>query len=49
MSRLEKMKERYDDIVIPAELNERIQQEIMKSRKQQAQKHAVGQDRKSVV
>ena len=43
MSRLEKMKERYDDIVIPAELNERIQQEIMKSRKQQAQKHAVGQ------
>ena len=43
MGRLEKMKERYDDIVIPAELNERIQQEIMKSRKQQAKKHTVGQ------
>ena len=43
MGRLEKMKERYDDIVIPAELNERIQQEIMKSRKQQAEKHTVGQ------
>lgn len=37
MSRLEKMKERYDNIVIPAELNVRIQQEIMKSRKQQGQ------------
>ena len=43
MGRLEQMKERYDDIVIPAELNDRIQQEIMKSRKQQAEKHTVGQ------
>lgn len=43
MGRLEKMKEKYDDIVIPAELNERIHQEIMKSRKQQAEKNTVGQ------
>lgn len=43
MGSLETMKERYDDIVIPAELNERIQQEIMKSRKQQAEKNAVRQ------
>lgn len=43
MGKLEKIKERYDDIVIPAELNERIQQEIMKSRKQQAEKNTVGQ------
>lgn len=43
MSRLEKMKERYDDIVIPAELNVRIQQEIMKSRKQQAAKNTISQ------
>jgi len=35
MGRLEEMKERYDNIVIPAELNVRIQQEISKSRKQQ--------------
>ncbi len=38
MSKLEKMKERYDEIVIPAELNARVQQEIMKSRRQQAEK-----------
>lgn len=43
MSRLEKMKERYDNIVIPAELNVRIEQEIMKSRKQQAEKSITGQ------
>lgn len=43
MGRLEKMKERYDDIVIPAELNVRIQQEIMKSRKQQEEKNMAGQ------
>jgi len=43
MGRLEKMKERYDDIVIPAELNVRIQQEVMKSRKQQAEKSITGQ------
>lgn len=42
MSRLEEMKERYDDIVIPAELNVRIQQEITKSRKQQAEKNNAG-------
>lgn len=42
MSRLEEMKERYDDIVIPAELNGRIQQEITKSRKQQAEKNNAG-------
>ena len=39
MGRLEEMKERYDNIVIPAELNVRIQQEISKSRKQQAKKN----------
>lgn len=39
MGRLEKMKERYDEIVIPEELNVRIGQEIMKSRKQQAEKN----------
>lgn len=43
MRRLEKMKEKYDDIVIPAELNDRIQQEIMKSRKQQAVKSMTDQ------
>lgn len=42
MGRLEEMKERYDEIVIPAELNERIQQEIEKSRRMQAEKHRVG-------
>ncbi|MCI8510788.1 MAG: DUF3298 and DUF4163 domain-containing protein [Lachnospiraceae bacterium] len=43
MGRLEKMKEKYDEIVIPAELNVRIQQEIMKSRKRQADKNIAGQ------
>lgn len=43
MGRLEKMKERYDEIVIPEELNVRIQQEIMKSRIQQAEKNSTGQ------
>lgn len=38
MGKLEKMKEKYDEIFIPEELNIRIQQEIMKSRKQQAKK-----------
>lgn len=38
MCKLEKMKERYDEIVIPEELNIRVQQEILKSRKQQAEK-----------
>lgn len=35
MGNLEKMKERYDQIFIPEELNIRVQQEIQKSRKQQ--------------
>lgn len=43
MSRLEKMKERYDEIVIPKELNGRIQQEIIKSRRQQTEKKSAGQ------
>ncbi len=43
MGRLEEMKERYDNIVIPAELNVRIQQEISKSRKQQAKKNNTSQ------
>lgn len=38
MGRLEKMKERYNEIVIPEELNIRVQQEIMKSQRQQAKK-----------
>ena len=43
MGRLEKMKKSYDDIVIPEELHIRIQQEIVKSRKQQAEKNIAGQ------
>lgn len=43
MGGLEKMKERYDEIVIPDELNVRIQKEIMKSRKQKAEKKSTGQ------
>lgn len=39
MGRLEEMKERYEQIVIPEELSVRVQQEIMKSRKQQAEKN----------
>ena len=35
MGKLEKMKENYGQIVIPEELNIRVQQEIQKSRKQQ--------------
>lgn len=38
MGRLEKMKERYDDIVIPAELDVRVRQEITKSRRRQEEK-----------
>ena len=34
MSRLEKMKENYNQIPIPKELNVRIQQEIQKSQRQ---------------
>ncbi len=46
MDRLEKMKERYDEIVIPEELNVRIQQEIMKSRRQQEEKDRVWKRRR---
>lgn len=42
MSKLEKMKERYDNIPIPEELTVRIQHEIMESRKQQAEKNSAG-------
>ena len=35
MGKLEEMKERYDQIMIPEELNIRIQQEIEKSRRRQ--------------
>ena len=42
MGRLEKMKESYDQITIPEELNDRIQQEIMKSRRQQAERNSDG-------
>lgn len=38
MGKLEAMKERYDQIIIPEELNIRIQQEIQKSRRQQEEK-----------
>ena len=42
MHKLETMKERYDQIIIPEELNIRIQQEIEKSRKQQEEKRGAG-------
>lgn len=42
MSKLEIMKERYDNIVIPEELNVRVQQEIQKSRKQQKENGRAG-------
>lgn len=42
MRKLETMKERYDQIIIPEELNIRIQQEIEKSRKQQEEKRGAG-------
>lgn len=38
MGRLEEMKERYDNIAIPEELHARVQQEIIKSRRQQEEK-----------
>lgn len=43
MDRIKKLKERYDEIIIPEELNVRIQQEILKSRMQQREKNRVGQ------
>ena len=42
MGKLDTMKERYDQTTIPEELNFRIQQEIEKSRKQQAEKRWAG-------
>lgn len=42
MGKLDTMKERYDQITIPEELNLRIQQEIQKSRKQQEEKRGAG-------
>lgn len=46
MSKLETMKERYDQIKIPEKLNMRIEQEIEKSRKQQEEKRRVGRSRR---
>lgn len=43
MSRLEKMKENYNQIPIPKELNVRIQQEIQKSQKQWEEKRKASQ------
>lgn len=45
MRKLEIMKESYDQIIIPGELNIRIQQEIDKSRKQQEEKRRAGSSR----
>ncbi len=42
MSKLEAMKERYDQIIIPEELNIRIEQEIQKSRQRQGEKKRCG-------
>lgn len=46
MGKLDEMKERYDQTAIPEELNFRIQQEIEKSRKQQAEKRGTGRSRR---
>lgn len=46
MGKLDTMKERYDQITIPEELNFRIQQEIQKSRKQQEEKNRAGRIRR---
>lgn len=43
MGKLEKMKEIYNDTTIPEELNDRVQQEIAKSRRQQAAQNSGGQ------
>lgn len=43
MSKLDKMKEQYDKIFIPEELDVRVRQEIMKSRKRQAEENSTGQ------
>lgn len=42
MSKLDRMKERYDQTAIPEELNFRIQREIQKSREQQEEKRGAG-------
>lgn len=46
MEKLETMKERYDQIAIPEELNVRIQQEIQKSRKRQVEKRRADSSRR---
>lgn len=46
MGKLDIMKERYDQITIPEELNFRIQQEIQKSGKQQEEKRGAGRSRR---
>ncbi len=46
MGKLDTMKERYDQITIPEELNIRIRQEIQKSRKQQEEKRGTGRSRR---
>lgn len=46
MGKLDIMKERYDQTIIPAELSLRIQQEIQNSRKQQEEKRGVGRSRR---
>lgn len=46
MGKLEKLKEEYDNIPIPAELSVRIQQEIEKSKKREAEKNRAGNRRR---
>lgn len=46
MSKLDIMKERYDQTIIPAELSLRIQQEIQNSRKQQEEIRGGGRSRR---
>ncbi len=45
MGKLETMKERYDQITIPEELNSRVQQEIQKSRQKEEKRRDVGSRR----
>lgn len=45
MGELETMKERYDQITIPEELNSRVQQEIQKSRQKEEKRRDVGSHR----
>lgn len=51
MGKLESMKQEYDSIVIPKELNFRIQEEIKKSREREAQKRRVARNlkRKKII